>query len=151
MGSVAKEYASLFRSFVVSFFFALWIPLFVVKRVCMEADEFGDFPAAASGGAEDDDPADAAYNQPVRFPFAARAEHLWRADALYDLIVVIGHNDAPPLPVAGSAIFLHVAGAERAGQGLAATEGCVALEAEALRALIGRLAPGDKVTIRDDE
>lgn len=98
-----------------------------------------------------DDPAAAAYNQPVRFPFTARAEHLWRADALYDLIVVIGHNDDPPVAGAGSAIFLHVAGTGGAGQGLAATEGCVALEVEALRALVARLAPGDTITIRDDE
>ena len=70
-----------------------------------------------------DDPADAAhYNRPVRLPHPSRCERLWREDALYDLLVVLGHNDAPPVPGLGSAIFLHVA---RPGYG--ATEGCVAL------------------------
>ena len=40
-----------------------------------------------------DDPADPAYNRPVRLPYAARHERLWREDAVYDVIVVIGHND----------------------------------------------------------
>jgi L,D-peptidoglycan transpeptidase YkuD (ErfK/YbiS/YcfS/YnhG family) len=70
-----------------------------------------------------DDPADAAhYNRPVRLPHPARHERLWRADALYDLVVALGYNDAPPVPGLGSAIFLHVA---RSDYG--PTEGCVAL------------------------
>jgi L,D-peptidoglycan transpeptidase YkuD (ErfK/YbiS/YcfS/YnhG family) len=69
-----------------------------------------------------DDAADPAYNRPVRRPFAARHETLWRADGLYDLLAVIGYNDAPPQPSLGSAIFLHVA-----APGYAPTEGCVAL------------------------
>src|SRR5262245_43964927 len=42
-----------------------------------------------------DDPADAAYNRPVRLPYPGRHERLWREDHLYDLVLVIGHNDAP--------------------------------------------------------
>src|SRR3974390_1228789 len=34
-----------------------------------------------------DDPADPSYNRPVRLPYAASAERLWREDALYDLLV----------------------------------------------------------------
>ncbi len=69
-----------------------------------------------------DDPAHPTYNQWIELPHPARHECLWRADGLYDLIVVIGHNDAPVVPGAGSAIFLHVAKPD-----LEPTEGCVAL------------------------
>lgn len=69
-----------------------------------------------------DDPDDAAYNRFVRRPFAARHESLWRADGLYDLLAVIGCNDAPPVAGLGSAIFLHVAAPD-----YALTAGCVAL------------------------
>jgi L,D-peptidoglycan transpeptidase YkuD (ErfK/YbiS/YcfS/YnhG family) len=69
-----------------------------------------------------DDPADIAYNRPVTLPYAGRHERLWRDDGLYDVIVVLGHNDDPPIPGLGSAIFLHVA-----RPGYSPTEGCVAL------------------------
>jgi L,D-peptidoglycan transpeptidase YkuD (ErfK/YbiS/YcfS/YnhG family) len=69
-----------------------------------------------------DDPVDAQYNRPVRLPYAARHEELWRADALYDVIVVIGHNDAPVVAGMGSAIFMHLASAD-----YRPTQGCVAL------------------------
>jgi L,D-peptidoglycan transpeptidase YkuD (ErfK/YbiS/YcfS/YnhG family) len=93
-----------------------------------------------------DDPANPDYNRPIRFPFDASAEHLWRDDALYDLIVVLGHNDDPPQPGAGSAIFLHVA-----RDGLEPTEGCVAIPRAALIALVGKLAPGDVIVISGTE
>lgn len=88
-----------------------------------------------------DDPADPAYNRPVRHPHGFSAERLVREDGLYDIIVVLGHNDAPPVPGAGSAIFLHCSA------GAAPTEGCVAIAVERLAVLVGRLAPGDAVEI----
>lgn len=69
-----------------------------------------------------DDPGDPHYNQPVKLPFAARHERLWRDDEIYDVIVVLGHNDDPVQPGAGSAVFLHLA-----REGYGPTEGCVAL------------------------
>ncbi|MBV8616407.1 MAG: L,D-transpeptidase family protein [Acetobacteraceae bacterium] len=69
-----------------------------------------------------DDPDDADYNRLVTLPHPARHEALWRADALYDVIGVLGWNDAPVRRGAGSAIFLHVGRPDRAP-----TEGCVAL------------------------
>lgn len=80
-----------------------------------------------------DDSASPQYNQPVTLPHAARHERLWRDDALYDLVVELGYNDAPIVPGAGSAIFLHVA---RPDYG--PTEGCVAVaRADLLRLLAG--------------
>jgi L,D-peptidoglycan transpeptidase YkuD (ErfK/YbiS/YcfS/YnhG family) len=81
-----------------------------------------------------DDPADHAYNQPVRLPYAARAEELWRSDPLYDVIAVLGWNDSPIVRNAGSAIFLHVARPD-----YTPTEGCIAL---ALPDLLAVLATG---------
>jgi len=90
-----------------------------------------------------DDPADANYNQPIKHPYAASAEHLWRDDGVYDLVVVLGHNDDPVVPGRGSAIFLHLA---RADYG--PTEGCVALARSGLEALLARAKPGDAVEIK---
>ena len=78
-----------------------------------------------------DDPADPYYNRPVTRPYAASHEALWRDDGLYDLVVVLGHNDDPPRPGAGSAIFLHVA---RPDYG--PTAGCVALRRDDLLAVL---------------
>src|SRR5918992_698559 len=33
-----------------------------------------------------DDPADPLYNRPVRLPYKASAESMWRADRLYDIV-----------------------------------------------------------------
>lgn len=81
-----------------------------------------------------DDPIDRAYNTLIRLPNSARHEELWRADALYDVIGVLGWNDDPVVRRRGSAIFLHVA---RPDYG--PTEGCVAL---ALPDLLAVLAAG---------
>ena len=71
-----------------------------------------------------DDPGHPLYNRQVRLPIAARHEELWRADHVYDLIVILGHNDAPVVPGLGSAVFLHVAQPD-----YAPTAGCVAVAA----------------------
>lgn len=89
-----------------------------------------------------DDPADAAYNRPVKLPFRARAERLWRADRLYDLVVVLGYNDDPAVAGAGSAIFLHVAAAD-----YAPTEGCVALAPEDLRRVLAEADTTSRVVV----
>lgn len=78
-----------------------------------------------------DDPADSAYNRMIRLPYGARHEALWRSDGLYDVVGVLGWNDAPIRPGRGSAIFLHVAGA-------GPTEGCIALPLAELQALLAR-------------
>jgi L,D-peptidoglycan transpeptidase YkuD (ErfK/YbiS/YcfS/YnhG family) len=89
-----------------------------------------------------DDPVDPHYNQLVSLPYTASHEELWRADALYDLIAVIGYNTDPVVRGAGSAIFLHVAAPD-----FAPTEGCIAIARDALVALLGLLGPGSTITI----
>jgi len=80
-----------------------------------------------------DDPADPAYNRPVTHTHAWSAEALWRSDGVYDIIVVIGWNDRPVVPGAGSAIFLHCTRPD-----FAPTEGCVAVPYAALRSILAR-------------
>lgn len=92
-----------------------------------------------------DDPADAAYNRPVRLPHPASAERLWRDDHVYDVIVVLGHNDDPPVAGRGSAIFMHLANAA-----VGPTEGCVALARDDLDRLLAVLKPGDAIVISVD-
>jgi L,D-peptidoglycan transpeptidase YkuD (ErfK/YbiS/YcfS/YnhG family) len=79
----------------------------------------------------------------VRLPYPARAEPLWRDDRAYDVIVVLGYNDAPVVPGAGSAIFLHVARPD-----YAPTHGCVALGYGDLAHLLSLARSGDAVRIR---
>ena len=69
-----------------------------------------------------DDPQDPAYNTAVTLPHPARHEALWRGDGQYDVVGVLGWNDAPPVRGRGSAIFLHVSRADGGP-----TAGCVAL------------------------
>ena len=89
-----------------------------------------------------DDPADAAYNRPVTHPYPSSAERMWREDGLYDVVVILAHNDAPPVPGLGSAIFLHCA-----GPGHPPTEGCVALARADLLAVLARVTAGDALAI----
>ncbi len=89
-----------------------------------------------------DDPDDRNYNRHVRHPYGASAERLWRADGLYDLVIVIGHNDRPRVRGRGSAVFIHVA-----GPGLAPTAGCIALRLPDLVRLIGRLSRGTVLNV----
>ena len=89
-----------------------------------------------------DDACDRNYNRRVRHPYPASAERLWRADHLYDLILVMGYNDRPRIRGRGSAVFMHVA-----APGLGATEGCIALRLADLKRLIGRLKRGARVRI----
>lgn len=90
-----------------------------------------------------DDIADAQYNRPVTLPYPARCETMWREDELYDIVVILAHNDSPPVPGKGSAIFLHCA-----KPGYPPTEGCVALARADLEALLAVAKPGDAVEIR---
>lgn len=121
---------------------------FVMRRLLYRADR-GAAPTthlpAVPIAADDgwcDDPADAAYNRPIKLPYRARAEHLWRTDRLYDLVVVLGYNDDPVVAGAGSAIFLHVASPD-----YTPTEGCVALAPDDLRRVLAEADATSRVVV----
>lgn len=90
-----------------------------------------------------DDPASPLYNRAVILPCPARHEDLWRADPLYDLVIVVGYNRHPRRKHLGSAIFIHCARAD-----FGPTEGCIALKRDDLRRLLPRLARHVVVRIR---
>jgi L,D-peptidoglycan transpeptidase YkuD (ErfK/YbiS/YcfS/YnhG family) len=88
-----------------------------------------------------DDPRDSAYNRAVRHPHPFSAERLWRDDPLYDAILVLGHNDCPPIAGKGSAIFLHI-------RGEGPTEGCVAIDRNTMQHLLDRLSSEALLIVR---
>lgn len=119
---------------------------FVVREIFYRADRIAkpvvNLPLRAiqSDDGWCDAPDDANYNRLVKLPYRASAETMWRDDALYDLVAVLGYNDDPVVPGKGSAIFLHIARPDYSH-----THGCVALAfADALAAL-EQLQPGDAV------
>ena len=85
---------------------------------------------------------DPAYNRPVRLPYPASAEKLYRDSQVYDVVLVLGHNDNPPIADMGSAIFLHIA-----REGYKPTQGCVAISREHMLEIVPKLTSGTLVEI----
>lgn len=108
-----------------------------LKRLYLRRDRIPEIETAlpvSDIGADDgwcDDPAHPLYNRPVKLPFAAGHEKMFRDDHVYDVVIEISHNDSPPIPGDGSAVFLHIAKPD-----YAPTEGCVALARDDLLKLV---------------
>ncbi|EKV32148.1 hypothetical protein C882_3212 [Caenispirillum salinarum AK4] len=122
---------------------------FPIRRVLYRPDRLAEAPetglpvrALAPNDGWCDDPADPAYNRPIALPYGASHERLWRDEAVYDVIVILGHNDDPPVAGRGSAIFMHVA-----RPGYTGTEGCVALALPDLLDLLAACGPDSTITI----
>lgn len=121
---------------------------FLLRRIFYRADRM-DLPRTslpASPLQEPDGwcdaPEDPAYNCQLEHPYPARAERLWRDDNRYNIIVVLGHNDDPVVPGAGSAIFLHIAADD-----LRPTEGCIALRQVDLLTVLAHCTPETSIYI----
>lgn len=82
------------------------------------------------------------YNRRVKHPYPVSAEHLWRDDALYDVIVVLDHNARPRIQAGGSAIFMHIA-----RPGFSPTEGCIALRKRDMLMLLAQIGRKAWVTV----
>jgi L,D-peptidoglycan transpeptidase YkuD (ErfK/YbiS/YcfS/YnhG family) len=82
------------------------------------------------------------YNRPVQHPYPASAEHIWRKDGLYDLVVVMDYNVRPRISGRGSAVFMHVA-----DPSLKPTEGCIALARPHLLRLLQAVSPHTVVEV----
>ncbi len=113
---------------------------FPIRRVLYRADRVPrprvPFPVRAIRGGDGwcEDPADRNYNRLVKISPRSAADRLQRADHLYDVILVLGHNDRPRVRGKGSAIFVHLA-----RDGLTPTAGCIALSRRDLLALLAEL------------
>jgi L,D-peptidoglycan transpeptidase YkuD (ErfK/YbiS/YcfS/YnhG family) len=90
-----------------------------------------------------DDPADAAYNQPVRAPHGFSHEALRRPDPLYDLVLITDWNYPQASPGRGSAIFVH-----RWRKPRHPTAGCVAFSPVHLHWIASRIRPGTRLIVR---
>lgn len=89
-----------------------------------------------------DAPDDRNYNRPVRLPYRASHECMWRTDGLYDVCLILDWNIRPRRRNAGSAIFLHLA-----RPGYAPTEGCLAVSPADMRRLLALLCGGCTINI----
>ncbi len=89
-----------------------------------------------------DEPFDANYNRFVKRPYKARSETLWREDQLYDIIVVLSHNERPRVQRGGSAIFMHVA-----KPGYPPTEGCIALGVQDLDRVLSHVSVKSSIKV----
>ena len=89
-----------------------------------------------------DDVKSPAYNRFVRLPFSGSHERLWREDGVYDIVLVMDHNDSPPQSGAGSAVFIHISQIDDRQ-----TLGCVALAPETMVSLLRAVRPDSEVHI----
>ena len=89
-----------------------------------------------------DAPDHPAYNRFVQLPFEGSHEKLWREDGAYDVVLVISHNDDPPVPGLGSAVFIHIAQPDDRQ-----TLGCVAVTPDIMVRLLRAIGPGTGVCI----
>ena len=89
-----------------------------------------------------DDPLDRNYNRLIKLPSRSSAERLKRDDDLYDLVLVLDHNDRPRIKGKGSAIFVHLARA-----GYTPTEGCIALSRRDLYAVLAEIRRGTDILV----
>lgn len=90
-----------------------------------------------------EDPGDPNYNRLVTLGPAEEHDRLWRDDHVYDVIVVMGYNDSPPLAGKGSAVFLHVA-----RDRYPPTAGCIALSLDDLLEFLSTAELGTAVEVR---
>jgi len=90
-----------------------------------------------------DDVGDANYNRPLRLPARARHEELARSDGLYDVVLVLDHNQRPRVRGHGSAIFFHLT-----RNGDDPTAGCVAIARAQMLRLLPRLSRDCVMIIR---
>lgn len=81
-----------------------------------------------------DDPADRNYNRPVRRPYPAGHEAMWRDDGVYDVVLVLDVNLRPRVKRGGSAIFFHLMRSDGGP-----TAGCVAVARRDMLKILPRL------------
>jgi L,D-peptidoglycan transpeptidase YkuD (ErfK/YbiS/YcfS/YnhG family) len=122
---------------------------FPIRQVLYRADRISrprtKLPVRAirDGDAWCEEPTDRNYNRLVMLSPGSNADRLKRTDHLYDLILVLGHNDRPRVRERGSAIFMHLP-----REGYAPTAGCIALSMRDLLALMGQVRRGTMIMVR---
>lgn len=122
---------------------------FAIRQVLYRADRVKrprsllPVRAIRDGDAWCEEPADRNYNRLVKLAPGSTADRLARADHLYDLILVLGHNDHPRVRGRGSAIFMHLP-----REGYTPTAGCIALSMRDLEALLRQVRHRTRIVVR---
>ena len=121
---------------------------FKFEKIYYRADKLGKMDFLISSAViskEDgwcDDPNHKYYNKFIQFPFEGRAEKLYRADDLYDIVCVLNYNITPIISGKGSAIFLHVCKDD-----FGKTEGCIAVKKEVLINISKKITANSSILI----
>jgi L,D-peptidoglycan transpeptidase YkuD (ErfK/YbiS/YcfS/YnhG family) len=89
-----------------------------------------------------DAPLDRNYNRPVKLPYPASHEDMWRRDHLYDVVIILGHNDRPRINGLGSAVFFHLTD-PKGGP----TAGCIAVSAGDMRKVLALCGPKTRIRV----
>jgi L,D-peptidoglycan transpeptidase YkuD (ErfK/YbiS/YcfS/YnhG family) len=119
-----------------------------IRRIMYRADKIArprsPFPAAPVRHHEGwcETVGDRNYNKPVRLPYPASHEYLARQDDLYDIVVVLNHNERPRVQGLGSAVFFHLA-----RPGYAPTAGCVAVSFRDMRIILENCGRRAKIVV----
>ena len=90
-----------------------------------------------------DDPKSNFYNKLVKLPFKGGYEKLYRADNIYDLLIVLNYNTNPIIKNKGSAVFIHVARKDFSN-----TAGCIALTKKDLLILLANIKKNTRIKIQ---
>jgi L,D-peptidoglycan transpeptidase YkuD (ErfK/YbiS/YcfS/YnhG family) len=110
---------------------------FRLQRVLYRADRIQRprtvLPASPIGNSDGwcETVGDRNYNRQIKLPYPASHELLKREDRLYDIIVVLNHNQRPRVQGHGSAVFFHLA-----REGYTPTAGCVAVSLRDMRIIL---------------
>ena len=82
------------------------------------------------------------YNKLIKYPFKYKSEKLFRADNIYDIILVLNFNMSPIIKYKGSAIFIHCdSGSEH-------TQGCVSLKKRDILRILPNLSLQSRLIVR---
>jgi len=121
---------------------------FAMRQVLYRADR-GSRPrsslplrAIRNSDAWCEEPSDPNYNRLVKLSPRHMSDRLTREDHLYDLILVLGHNDVPRVRGRGSAIFVHLA-----REGYTPTAGCIGLSRHDLSMLLAHARRGSRIVV----
>jgi L,D-peptidoglycan transpeptidase YkuD (ErfK/YbiS/YcfS/YnhG family) len=90
-----------------------------------------------------DAPSNPNYNRAIKRPYPASHEIMHREDQLYNWCLVFDHNYTKRMRNLGSAVFFHVA-----RENFAPTEGCIAIQPNDMRWLVGHIGLNTRLIIR---
>jgi L,D-peptidoglycan transpeptidase YkuD (ErfK/YbiS/YcfS/YnhG family) len=82
------------------------------------------------------------YNKLIKIPFKYSYEKLFRADHIYDVVILINYNYKPIIRNKGSAIFVHIA-----KKNYQKTAGCIALKKKHLLKILSNIKKNEKIKI----